>query len=416
MKKLLGVGLLFLLSALSAVTASPLPLLIPMIKPQSFLLGISDADLTAITGYAANNQAMIIASLINSLDIGNDVMVLPGVKNKIPMPKLTVGKGFRPFSATQQFKTGQLKYTDRYLTVYPGKRELQINPEDYENTYLAWMNSAGSSADKSQNDIPYAAFMWDLVIRQLSAEINDETAYKGFDNTTATVYNAGSTYSAGNIITYASTTNNPNNVLDYWLCLATTTAGQNPDNTPAKWQYVSARAVAPGLESYILTEISGSNISPVATGAITGTAGVAIAAFTKLFRAFSPAYKSNGIIISCSYTDYEFLIDDLLVTYSKYTRDDIKALPFIMLPNSNAKCIVKPASWLGQSRRLIAGPYLPNDPNGRHMNLYMGTDLLSDLQKISIKTPELWNVNAGIKVRLGFQIQDVTAIKVGDQS
>src|SRR6185369_16891545 len=123
----------------------------------------------------------------------------------------------------------------------------------------------------------------------------------GFDGSATTDFNAGSIYTAGNIVKFASTTNNPNSVKDWYLCLATTTAGQSPDTNPAKWQYVSARAVAPGLESYILTEISGSNISPVSTGAITSSGGVAITAFTKLFRSFSPAYKKNGVIISCSY-------------------------------------------------------------------------------------------------------------------
>src|SRR6185369_9748459 len=110
MKKLIGLSFFLLLTTLSVVTASPLPLLIPMIQSQSLLIGITDADLTAITSYAANNQAMIISSLVNGLDIADDVMVLPGVKNKIPMPKLTVGKGFRPFSSTQEFKSGGLKY------------------------------------------------------------------------------------------------------------------------------------------------------------------------------------------------------------------------------------------------------------------------------------------------------------------
>jgi hypothetical protein len=136
-----------------------------------------------------------------------------------------------------------------------------------------------------------------------------------------------------------------------------------------------------------------------------------------MFRAWSAPYRNNGIIISASQTDVDLLIDDILATYSKYTRDDLSNAPYIKLPNSNGKCIVKLATWLGTSRRLIAGPQMPGDPTGRHLNLYMGTDLLSDANSLLVNTTaNLWTIKAGVKVRMGFQYQDPNAIKVGDQS
>ncbi|MEJ0030926.1 MAG: hypothetical protein WDO15_11375 [Bacteroidota bacterium] len=416
MKKLINLTLLFLVIAMSVVTASPIPFLVTASAGvRSMLFGLSDVDVTAITSYAANNQAQLISSLINGLDIAQDIMVMPNVKNKIPMPKLTIGKGFRPYSGTQEFKSGGIKYADRFLEVKVGKRELQIDPEDFRGTYLAWLNSPGSGANKQ--DIPFAEYMWAQVIKQLAAEMNDETAYKGFDGSATADFNPASTYTAASAakVRFASTTNNPNAIKDWWMCIADTSAAQTPDTHPAKWQNVTARAVAPGIESYILTEISGSNISPVATGAITGTSGVALTAFTKLYRAYQAAYKNNGIITSCSYTDYEFLLDDLLSVYAKYTKSDLSAMPFVVLPNTNGKGIVKPATWLGSSRRLIAGPSVPGDPNGRHLNLWMGTDQLSDANEIKVSTAELWKINGGIKAALGFNIQDVVGIKVGDQ-
>lgn len=413
MKKLTALGVLLLFASLAIATANPLVLLIPK-APQAYtVLRLSDADVSAITSYAAVNQKDLISTMVNGLDIAQDVLVAPNIKNKIPMPKLKVGNGFRPYNGTQEFKVKGLTYTDRFLEVKVGKRELQIDPEDYMTTYLAWVNSPGSAAAKK--DIPFAQFMWEQVIKGMQREMNDETAYKGFDGSATADFNAGSTYTAASAakVKFASATNNPNSVKDWYMCIADTSAGQSPDTHPAKWQNVTARAVVPGVESYILTEISGGGIAPVATGAITSTAGVAITAFKKLYRAFPVAYKNTGIIISCSYTDFELLLDDLSDKY-KAVKDNVAAAGFLVLPDTNNKCIVKPATWLGTSRRLIAGPVMPGE--ARHMNLYMGTDLLSDATQVSIKDTELWKINAGLKVRLGFQIQDVEAIRVGDQS
>lgn len=413
MKKLLSLGVLLLLTSLSLVTASPFPLLLqhPAAYVNKSVLGLSDADLSAITSYAANNQAPLISTLINGMDIAQDVMVMPGVKNKIPMPKLKVGNGARPYSGNQEFKVKNLKYSDRFLEVKASKRELQIDPEDYMNTYLAWINSPGSNSAKK--DIPFAQFMWDQVIKAYQRELNDETAYKGFDGSATADFNAGSVYNPGDRVKFASATDNPNSVKDWYQCVTLTSAGQSPDTHAAKWLNVTARAIAPGIESYILAGISGSEIAPVATGAITSTAGVAIAAYKKLFRSFIAPYKNNGIIISASYTDFELLLDDLSDKY-KAVKDNVQATGYLVLPDTQNKCIVKPATWLGTSRRLIAGPVAPGE--ARHMNLYMGTDLLSDANGISVKDTELWKLNAGIKSRIGFQIQDMEAIKVGDQS
>jgi len=415
MKRLIALSFGLFLIGLSIATANPAPLLLTLPKSPSQLvvLKLSDADLSAITSFAANNQAALIASLVNGLDIANDIMVQPNVKNKIPMPKLKVGNGFRPYSGLQEFKVKGLTYSDRFLEVKVGKRELQIDPEDYRGTYLAWLNSPGSSAAKK--DIPFAQFMWGQVILNMQREMNDETAYHGFDSSAVEDFDVLETYAAATFdkVKFATATDNPNAVKDYWMCIDDTLAGESPDTDPDKWQNVTARAVAPGIESYILAGIDDTSIAPVTTGAITNGAGVAIAAFKKLFRAFGPAYKNNGIITSCSYTDWELLMDDLGDKY-KALRNDASENGYLVLPETNKKGIVKPATWLGTSRRLIAGPYMPGDPT-RHTNLYMGTDLLSDSSQISVKDTELWKLNAGLKVCMGFQIQDIEAIKVGDQ-
>lgn len=412
MKKLFSLGVILFLSVLSIVTASPLPLLIPA-APQAYtILRLSDVDVTAITAFAANNQKALIASLFNGLDIANDVMVHPGVKNKIPMPKLKVGNGFRPFSSTPEYKAGGAVYTDRYLEVSVGKRELYIDIEAYRQTYLVLSNSAGSNASKF--DIPFAQFLWEQVILNVQREINDETAYKGFDKADAVLLDTGDAYVVGDIVTFATATNNPNSVLDYYVCVTNAAAGETPDTHPAKWQYASARAVAVGIEQRILDGITATEIAPVTTGAINSTAGVAIAAFKELFRSWNAAYKRNGIIISCSYTDYEFLMDDLGDKY-KALKDDASANGYLVLPETEKRCFVKPATWLGSSRRLISGPVFMEGANPKHMNLFLATDMLNDFNTIETQKDK-WMLWAGIKGCVGFNYQDSEAIKVGDQS
>lgn len=413
MKKLLALGAFLLLTAASVLAASPLPFL--LIVPQNYaLLGLTTAEnLAGLTTYAEMNQMKLISSLMNGLDIANDVMVHPNVKNKIPMPKLSIGNGFRPYAVGMQYKGGDATYTNRFLEVKVGKREFMIDPEAYRSTYLIWQTSPG--ADATRREIPYEAYFWDQVIKNIAREINDEVAYFGFDVADAIPYDAGDTYTANTeIVTFASATNNPNNVADYWLCISNTSAGQSPDTHPAKWQNVTARAVAIGFKERIADGITATEISPVATGAISATAGVALTAFKKLFRAFPAAYRNNGIIISASLTDLDFLLDDMGEKY-KALKESIDAKGYLVLPETNGKGIVKPATWLGTSRRLIAGPVFMDGANPKHMNLFMGTDLLSDLNGIDTNKVGfgLW---AGVKAAIGFNYQDATAIKVGDQA
>lgn len=411
MKKLIAFGVLLMLTVLSVVTASPFPLL--MQHPSSYtVLRLSDADVSAITAFSATNQKALIASMINGLDITNDIMVHPGVKNKIPMPKLKVGNGFRPYNAAAQYKQNGLKYTDRYLEVKVGTRELLIDPEDYRGTYLIHATSAGS--DSSKKEIPFAQFMWEQVIKATQREINDETAYKGFDGSATADFNAGTVYNPGDRVRFATATNNPLAVKDWYECVTLTTAGQSPDTHAAKWLNVTARAVTIGIEKRILDGITASEIAPVATGAITNVAGVALTAHKKLYRSWSPAYKNNGIIISCSYTDYELLLDDLGDKYKSY-KDDASGKGYLVLPETEKKCIVKPATWLGTSRRLVSGPVFFDGQNPKQMNLMMGTDLLNDLNQVKTLEKE-WTLWAGIKGLIGFNYQDSEAIKVGDQS
>lgn len=397
---------MFLLVTVSAVMANPLPLLLQ--APGNWVVLSVSTDVSGISAYADEHKRGLIATLVNGLDIANDIMVIPNVKNKIQLTKLAVGNGFRPYSSTHEPSTGNLVFSDRQLETLTGKIDLLIDAKEFKSKHLAWRTSPGNRASKTFNDMDFAPFVWDQVIKGLQREMNDETAYYGFDKSSATAYSEVATYAANAYITYTV-----NGITEYFQNISgsTTTAGQDPIDTPAKWRNVTARAVVPGIKSHIDTAISG-GFSATTTGAISSGA-TAVAAFKELFRDMPVPYKNAGVIIHASYTDCEWLEDGQSTQYQYTLADPMRQMGLIPILGTNGKGFAKPASWLGTSRRLIAEPMMPGTAIG--MNLVMGTDLLSDANDINT-IPDVHTLKCGITVDLGFQIQDLSALRLGDQA
>lgn len=239
-----------------------------------------------------------------------------------------------------------------------GKRQLLIEPMKYREEYQSEVLMGGVNP----MEIPFARFVYEKIVERIKSEINDQTAYFGVRN------------AAGN----------------------------------------TAVDVATGFGKIIDDEVTATNIVPLATGAITDGAS-ARSVFEQMFRSNTTAYRDHGVVTHCSYTDWDFLLDGL-EEITKFTRDDVEKQGWLYLPKSEGKNIVKPASWLGGSRRLINTPCWKQGGKltGRSANLIMGTDKLSDLNKIRT-IEKLWTLQLGIAVALGFQIRDTDAILINDQ-
>lgn len=410
MKKLIRFSFLLMSVVLTATTGiAPLVLLTtPIFAHTSVVLGASAIDVSAITAYADEHKRPLIATLLNGLDIAKDISVIPNVKNKIALTKLTVGAGARPYSSTSETKTGDLTFADRYLETLTGKRELLIDVKDFKSKHLAWRTSPGNRASKSFQDMDFAPFTWDLIIKTLQNELNGETAYYGFDKADAVAYNAGNAYAVGDYVTFSHSTLT-GGLTNYFLCIATASAGDTPQTDTDKWLDVTARAIVPGLKYHIDAAITG-GFAETTTGVV-NSGSTARAAFKELFRDMPTPYKNSGVIIHCSYTDAEYLMDGQ-EDITKYTTPDMVAMGLIPIIGTNGKGFAKPATWLGSSRRLIAEPMVPGTAMGS--NLVMGTDLLSDINDIKTIDKE-WALWAGISFDLGFQIQDLSALRLGDQ-
>jgi len=407
-KKLIAFSGLLLMTALAVLVS---PALLFAATPAAWLnfsvLG-NAVDVAAVTAYADEHKRPLISTLINGLDIANDITVIPNVKNKVALTKLTVGAGFRPYSGTHEPKQGSLVFSDRYLETLVGKRDLLIDVRDFKSKHLAWRTRPGNAAAKTINDMDFAPYVWDQIIKGMQRDINDETAYFGFDRTGIIAYAGASTYVSGNRVTFTV-----NSVTEWFEANQAVAANETPLTHPAKWNNVTARAVVPGIKTYIDALIGG-GFTVSTTGAITDGA-TARAAFKKMYRDFTAAYKGQMVIIHASYTDCEFLLDGM-ETITQYTTPDVaNAVKMGLIPifGTNNRAFAKPATWLGTSRRLIAEP-MEMGQGGYGLNLVMGTDLLSDGNDINL-IPDVYTLKGGITLDLGFNIQDPSALRLGNQ-
>jgi hypothetical protein len=409
MKKLLAFSYLVLVAGLCFATASPVPLLLQNPWMNFSILG-NAVDVALVTAYADEAKRPLFATMMNELDIAKDITVIPNVKNTIALTKLTAGDGFRPYSGTHEPKLGALAFSDRYLTTAIGKRDLLIDVRDFKTKHLAWRTRPGDGASKTINDMDFAPFVWDLVFKAMWREVNDEVAFFGIDRTGIPVYVPANTYVLGNRVTFVL-----NGVNEWFQATGAVAANQSPLTNPALWRNITARAVVPGIETY-LTALIGGGFAVTPTGAVTNAA-TALAANQALFRSFIPAYKNNGVIIHGSYTDYEFLLD-ALATRTQYISADTQQMlkmGLLPVPETGGKCFFKPATWLGTSRRLIAEPIVMENGNAYGANLVMGTDLLSDGNSINL-IPDVYTLKTGITFDLGFQVSDPSALRLGNQA
>lgn len=357
----------------------------------------SSVDVAALASYAGDYEKQLFSTMVNGLDVASDIRVMPNIKNKLNLTKLTAQANARPFSTNEEYQ-GTLKYRPRVIEVKQGKVEMLINLEDYRNEWMADEMGAGSHANKGAQSIPFAPYTWNEVLKSLGAEINDRTVYHGFDSSGTDAYNSGLAYSIGDRVfeTVGGITN-------YYEATSAVAAGEDPASTPSKWKTVNAEAIAKGFKEIYNEEITASKIAPVATGAIT-TGAEALAAQRELFRSLPEAYKKMGVTIFQSYTDYELLMDGIEDKITKYTKEDNTP---VYLPGTDRKCIVKPVTWKTNTRRLTATPA---------NNLIMGTDLLSDMNNIKVlENANLWTIPVGIKFGAGFQIRDLEALAINDQ-
>lgn len=344
-------------------------------------------DLQALEGYAGKYEKQLFSTLVNALDALNDLTVISDVKNTLNLTKLKAGKGARPYNSEFQASGDDLVYTGRKLEVLMGKRDVRIEPYKYRSTWMSEVMKSGVNP----TDIPFAAYVWQQVMKELAAELNDETIYFGVDKSTAVAWATGNTYAAGDLVTKND---------DYYISLTGSNTGNDPETDDTNWEYANAKAITVGLATRIADAISDGDLTQTTTGAISDTN--AYDAFTAVWRALPTPYRKKDVKIYASWDSVDALLDNFEDAVGKYTERDTD---IIYLPKTQKRCQVVPASWMGDSGRLIATP---------QANLLVGTDRVSDMNKINTDQ-HLRTLDAGIDFVLGTQIRDLEAIAINDQ-
>lgn len=358
-------------------------------------------DISALAAFAGTYQQALFSKLYNSFDAVNDLMFWPGVKNTEKMTKLSIGHGAKPYTGNFKPKNGDLQYTGLDLTVQPWQRDLQIKPSDYRNSFMA--ANRGKGENPNNKTIPFASFVWDTVIKALAAGINDNSVYFGVGIAAFAAYNPATVYHANDKIAFTGA----DSEINYFRCNATTTAGQSPLTTPAKWDDWNNQALFVGygaiLAALVTLGKAAGGLDPFVTGVIDSAAD-AYAIQKGLWRSLPIAAQQKGGVIYQSFLDSYFLSDSYEDKVSKYTELDVST-GTMYLAGTFRKCIIKPVTWMTGSRRLIATTA---------DNMILATDELSDMNNIATEE-HIYTLDAGLSGVLGVQVKDPSNMVVSDQ-
>lgn len=358
-------------------------------------------DISALAAFAGTYQQALFTTLYNNFDAVKDLMFWPGVKNTEKMTRLTINKGAKPYTGNFKPKIGDLQYTGLDLVVQPWQRDLMIKPSDYRNSFMAANRGAGENPNNKT--IPFAQFTWDTVIKALAAGFNDRAVYFGVGAAAFAAYNPATVYHSGDKIAFTQS----DGEVGYYHCNATTTAGQSPLITPAKWDDWNIEAIMTGFGAVVaalvtLGEAAG-GLDPFTTGVIDSSAD-SYAIHKGLWRSLPIAVQNQGGVIFESYQDYYFLADSYESQITKYTEIDM-ITGITYLANTNRKCMIKPATWMTGSRRLIA---TSSD------NMILATDELSDFNTIATEE-HVYTLDVAMSGVIGVQVKDPQKMVVSDQ-
>lgn len=348
-------------------------------------------DITAIIGFAANNMPYLFNRLTNQMDLRSKGFdVITGVKNKVPMMKLSFGKGLKP--ATGNFVSkGNAVYSNRELVVEEYQRDLEVYAKKFLRTYLDYLRGQGENA--ANKTIPMKQYFNEAFIDQLADEMVLDVVYWGLGKTAFANFNPASAYAVGDKVAFtANAGDSDNEEVRYYICTAITTAGQTPETHTAKWEDISAKAICKGIGTHLAEAITAGYITPVATGAISNTN--AYEACVDVYRDLDPQFRNAKLInMYMSHNTYDDLLDDV---------EDSVAKNFIMmdglltLPKSAGKVKIIPLTEMGTSQRIIAT--LPK-------NFAQGVDSENDANDIDIQK---------IDYKLHYMVQGVTGFQIAD--
>lgn len=254
----------------------------------------------ALLNYGASNSKELFMLAYQSMDVWNDVTVIPNVKHNTRLTTLMIDNIVKPFKPEFEPTVDAIIFTPRIVGVDVAKADLRVVPEEYRQTYLAEFTPKG--VGRTPHDLPFEKFVWESVMAKFGQELNDVTAYFGV---------------------------------------------KNPAGT-------TAADVTDGFGTILAEMITDTVLTPVSTGAITSTN--AVAQLKMMYRNIPAQYRrpNFGLKAYMSYSTYEAYLDNL-DTLSVNTGRGLDT-GTKWLRGAEGIMEIKPVSWMGDSGRVIMTP------------------------------------------------------------
>lgn len=355
-------------------------------------------DLSQIMKYTTQNVRFLIRRFYNSLAIANDITLVSNVKTSIPLPLLYVEGQARPYDGNFAPGAGDVNYGHRELIVGDFQRDILLDPHQFRLTYLAGFRGAGEGA--TNQNIPFAQYTNQAVIDQLAAQLNNTAAFFGLGKSAFTAYSDTKAYAVGEKISYKV----KDGSIHYYTVKTATAAGDTPEGAAAKFTLADNLAIMEGLGTKMFADRTASVLKHVAaTGAPTATDAFkqAISVFRTLPLHVRQNYNDVSLYAAPDVVD--MIGDSFGDNIQKYTSADGK---LSVLPRTDGRCKIVSASWMAGSKAMVVSP---------KQNLYLGTDLLSDLADINV-VKDVYKIKYGMKGVIGSNYGDPDAIAISDQN
>lgn len=318
------------------------------------MTAITTSGLNAALGafYRANRNI-----LVRDLYIGlktDDWTVYDGVKDELPLPKLSIGELVVPGDNVNFTpKTNVIGLGARILKTRNWKVDLLIDPAALEKTWLGYVNALGSRSEA----IPLEQFVIEDLIKRIQKDIRTRALYRG-------VYNAGGTASID---------------------------------------------IVNGLLKLVTDEIAASNITPIATGAVT-SANV-VDKLLQVHDGLGQEYKDEMTVMPVNSTIFDWysrkfspiLNTNLIGAGGAPVQNGL--INEIRLEGTN--CMIKREVGLGTSQRLIITPA---------GNRVLGIDSMDDFTNFEFQRfNRTIKVLVDGKIGVNFNQVDNGALAVNDQ-
>ncbi|MBC6698067.1 hypothetical protein [Hymenobacter sp. BT190] len=303
----------------------------------------SNPDVSKLIGYAGTFQKKLITQMMNGLQVVQDCTLRANIKVQENLTKMVVGGELKQYDGVRDNK-GTIAYEPRAIQVHLAQYDLDINTIEARKTWMSEVMKPGVNP----TDVPFEALTFQKVTEHVSSKINDDTAWGGVR-----------------------------------------TAGVK-----------TAAALADGFGTIIKKEILAGAIEPVITGSmLTDT----VAKMEAIYKSLPERQRKQQMTVYVAQNVYDAYCEDYSTRFNQSPIYD--KFGQTVLRHSEGKAILKVASWMAGSQRVVITP---------KSNLIVGTDALSDLNRILTKE-QLYHVECGIVFAVGFQIEDLEPLAVNDQ-